>query len=114
MRPRRGREAPGGTKRTKRGRSDDWRSGRTTRTAREAIRIIGPLANDEDDDEKTTAEQGTASAVVFSSSSSAAMTSVVPEGTYCRCSLDADRKVSFELVIDTEGKSKHVYLDSGY
>ena len=45
---------------------------------------------------------------------SAAMTSVVPEGTYCRCSLDADRKVSFELVIDTEGKSKHVFLDSGY
>ena len=58
VRPRRGREAPGGTKRTKRGRSDEGRSGRTTRTAREAIRIIGPLANDEDDGEKPTAEQG--------------------------------------------------------
>ena len=58
--------APNGRNATKRGRSDEGRSGRTTRTAREAIRIIGPLANDEDDDEKTTAEQGTASAVVFS------------------------------------------------
>ena len=58
MRPRRGREAPGGTRRTKRGRSDARRSRRTKRTAREAIRILGPLANEEDDGEKRTAEQG--------------------------------------------------------